>query len=61
MDIGADKIRQWHTEAPRNWDDIGYHWVITRFGKLEAGRPIEMQGAHAVAVNGNSIRCMPCW
>ena len=55
MDIGADKIRQWHTEAPRNWDDIGYHWVITRSGKLEAGRPIEMQGAHAVAVNSSSI------
>lgn len=24
----ADTIRQWHTSAPRNWDDIGYNDVI---------------------------------
>jgi len=54
MDIGADKIREWHTKE-RGWDDIGYHWVIRRDGKLDPGRPIEMQGAHAVAVNGSSV------
>jgi len=54
MDIGAETIRKWHTEE-RGWDDIGYHWVITRSGKLEPGRDLRMQGAHAVAVNGNSV------
>ena len=29
MNIGAE-IRKWHTDPPRNWDDIGYHFVITR-------------------------------
>ena len=56
MDIGAETIRKWHTEE-RGWDDIGYHWVITRSGKLEPGRDLRMQGAHAVAVNGNSVGC----
>jgi len=54
MDIGAEKIREWHTKE-RGWDDIGYHWVIRRDGTLDPGRPIEMQGAHAVAVNGSSV------
>ena len=56
MDIGAEKIREWHTKE-RGWDDIGYHWVIKRDGTLEAGRAINMQGAHAKAVNGSSIGC----
>lgn len=54
MDIGAEKIREWHTKE-RGWDDIGYHWVIRRDGTLDPGRPIEMQGAHAVTVNGSSV------
>ena len=54
MDIGAEKIREWHTKE-RGWDDIGYHWVIRRDGTLDPGRPLEMQGAHAVAVNGSSV------
>tara|TARA_R100001129_G_scaffold182432_1_gene163059 strand:- start:48 stop:482 length:435 start_codon:yes stop_codon:yes gene_type:complete len=56
MDIGAEKIREWHTKE-RGWDDIGYHWVIKRDGTLEAGRAINKQGAHAKAVNGSSIGC----
>ena len=54
MDIGAETIRKWHTEE-RGWDDIGYHWVIKRDGVLEPGRDINMQGAHAVAVNSSSV------
>ena len=54
MDIGAETIRKWHTEE-RKFDDIGYHWVIKRDGVLEPGRDINMQGAHAVAVNASSI------
>ena len=40
MDIGAEKIREWHTKE-RGWDDIGYHWVIRRDGTLDPGRPID--------------------
>ena len=54
MDIGAETIRKWHTEE-RKFDDIGYHWVIRRDGTLDPGRAIELQGAHAVAVNGTSV------
>ena len=54
MDIGAEEIREWHTKQ-RGFDDIGYHYVIRRDGTKEIGRSIELQGAHAVKVNGHSI------
>lgn len=38
MDIGVDVIRKWHVDE-RGWSDVGYHWVIKRRGKVEAGRP----------------------
>ena len=53
MDIGASTIDQWH--RGRGWDAIGYHYVIRRDGKLEHGRPIQKQGAHAKGHNANSI------
>ena len=53
MDIGADKITEWH--KARGFDTIGYHFVIRRDGTIETGRDINMVGAHAVAVNGTSI------
>ena len=53
MDIGADKIRQWHKE--RGFNDIGYHYVIKRNGELQRGRDIGTQGAHARGHNKNSI------
>lgn len=39
----VDIIRTWHTDpAPhgRGWKDIGYHFVITRDGTVQPGRPI---------------------
>jgi N-acetylmuramoyl-L-alanine amidase len=54
MDIGASEIREWHTKE-RGFDDIGYHYVIRRNGVKELGRNIDLQGAHAVKVNGHSI------
>jgi len=53
MDVGADVIRQWHMS--RGWSDIGYHYVITRAGDLEAGRREEAQGAHVKGQNWRSI------
>jgi len=54
MDIGVEKIREWHVDD-NGWDDVGYHYVITRSGVLQEARPEEMQGAHARAVNGTSL------
>ena len=52
--VTASTIRHWHVEE-RGWSDIGYHYVITRDGELEQGRPIEKAGAHAKGHNSNSI------
>lgn len=51
----AADIHQWHTEFPRNWSGIGYHYVITPKGELENGRPEYWSGAHARGHNKNSI------
>lgn len=53
MDIGAEKIKQWHVEE-RGWDDIGYHKVIRRDGTVEDGRSQEYAGAHAAGFNSKS-------
>lgn len=55
MDVGVYEIKQWHTSAPRNWSDIGYHYVIRLDGTLERGRPVHRIGAHAKGYNRNSI------
>ncbi len=58
MDIGVDKIREWHVKD-NGWDDVGYHHIITRDGTIEPARSEEMQGAHAPRVNDRSIAiCM---
>jgi len=56
MDIGVEKIREWHVDD-NGWDDVGYHYVITRSGLLQKARPEEMQGSHARSVNGTSLGC----
>lgn len=55
MDIGVKEIREWHTSSPRNWSDIGYHFVIRLNGELEKGRPLYRSGAHARGYNKNSV------
>ena len=58
MDIGVEKIREWHVDE-NHWDDVGYHHIITRDGTIEPARPEEMQGAHAPAANYRSVAiCM---
>lgn len=54
QDIGAAEIRRWHVEQ-NGWNDIGYHWVIRRDGKIEAGRAEGRAGAHAAGHNHDSI------
>ena len=55
MRISVDDIRRWHTSPPRNWLDIGYHWVILRDGDIEQGRDEAIAGAHVKGHNDNSI------
>lgn len=53
MDIGADEINQWHLE--RGWRGIGYHYVIRRNGIIEKGRKDDVQGAHVLGHNEDSL------
>lgn len=53
-DISANTIHGWHLQ--RGWSGIGYHYLIRQNGSIEAGRPLEMIGAHAdPEVNSDSI------
>lgn len=65
----VDRIREWHTSAPRNWSDIGYHYVINNGvvhkgeavgtsvedGFIEEGRELNRVGAHCRGHNRGSI------
>ena len=53
MNIGAPEIRKWH--KAKGWDDIGYHYVIRRDGKVERGRREDAIGAHVAGFNSTSI------
>lgn len=54
-DYTVETIRRWHTSPPRNWRDIGYHYVIYRDGSIHQGRPIDQQGAHTRGENADSV------
>lgn len=54
MDIRVEDIRKWHVDG-NGWDDIGYHYVITRAGLVGKGRPDAVVGAHARGMNSNSL------
>ena len=47
------EIDRWHKD--RGFDQIGYHYYITRTGEIADGRPIEIAGAHAKGNNSHSI------
>lgn len=53
MDIGVAEIRNWHTA--KGWRDVGYHYVITRRGKVQVGRSYNAVGAHAKGFNNSSV------
>ncbi len=55
--VSVDTIRKWHTSSPRNWRDIGYHYVILLDGTIALGRPVADQGAHTKGENHDSIGC----
>lgn len=51
--VDAADIDRMHRK--KGWLQIGYHFVITRTGKVETGRPLWMQGAHVAGFNDCSI------
>lgn len=52
-DIGRTEIDKWHRD--KGWVCIGYHFVIRRDGRLEAGRDTRIRGAHVEGYNHCSI------
>jgi N-acetylmuramoyl-L-alanine amidase len=53
MDVPIERVRKWHLD--RGWSDIGYHYYITRDGKIHKGRDLNIVGAHVSGYNKNSI------
>jgi N-acetylmuramoyl-L-alanine amidase len=52
-DFTVDTIRGWHKR--QGWSDIGYHYVVHRDGRVEAGRPVELIGSHVKGRNTGTI------
>lgn len=53
----AEIVRAWHLK--KAWDDIGYHVVIERSGRVVLGRPYDYHGAHASGIgNKDSVGVM---
>lgn len=46
-------IREWHME--RGWEDVGYHYLIQKSGKIQIGRSLYTVGAHVNGHNFESI------
>jgi N-acetylmuramoyl-L-alanine amidase len=52
-DYDIQDIRKWHLQ--RGFADVGYHFVIYRNGIIAKGRNIEIQGAHTLGHNKDSV------
>lgn len=52
-DYSVEAIRQGHLQ--RGFNDIGYHYVVTRDGVVHKGRDESKAGAHTTGHNSNSI------
>lgn len=50
----VETFRRYHVQV-RGWEDVGYHYVITRDGTVQAGRPLWKVGAHARGRNADHI------
>ncbi|MBT9145377.1 MAG: hypothetical protein DDT42_01248 [candidate division WS2 bacterium] len=46
-------IDEWHKR--RGFGQIGYHFLVLKDGTVEAGRPINMVGAHCLASRRNHL------
>lgn len=54
-DVTVEMVRRWHMAPPRQWRDIGYHYLIRLDGSIERGRPLMEQGAHVKGHNYDTI------
>lgn len=52
-DYTVERLKEDH--LARGFNDIGYHFYITKDGTVHECRPIEKVGAHAKGYNSNSI------
>jgi|SRR3989338_8741349 len=50
----VEQIRKLHVEI-NGWDNIGYHFMISRNGEIMPGRDLKTEGAHVLGFNKNSI------
>ncbi|MGH4119498.1 peptidoglycan recognition protein family protein [Clostridium sp.] len=46
-------IQKNHMDSPKNYSDIGYHFLISHDGLIFEGRSISYQGAHCAPNGGN--------
>jgi hypothetical protein len=53
--FGAGDIDVWHRQ--QGWSQIGYNFVIRRTGVIEAGRSLDIAGAHTLGYNNNPGVC----
>lgn len=51
--VEVGDIRKWH--KAKGWSDCGYHWIITRKGVTQRGRPENRVGAHVEGFNAVSV------
>lgn len=54
QDATAEDIRRLHVDV-NGWADIGYHFVVRHDGTMDAGRRVDLVGAHARGYNDRSI------
>lgn len=55
-DVSSKIIDRWHKQ--KGFKQIGYHFVIRQSGKIEIGRPLHKQGAHAIGRNNYIGICL---
>ena len=54
VDFTVEKLRRCHV-TDNGWIDIGYHFYVTRDGRIHHCRPVELAGAHCHGFNQTSI------
>ncbi len=53
IDCTIQDIHRWHKSY--GWAGVGYHFFVSKDGKVYRGRPIDMIGSHAAGHNSDSI------
>lgn len=51
--VSVADVDRWH--RARGFRSIGYHYLVALDGTIEAGRPVEQQGAHCTGHNARSV------